>query len=59
MSFDYQGRQPVGRLGPTGVSRQFAPAGAERGVGLRFANPTYPATRSIRGRANEFREHQI
>jgi type I restriction enzyme S subunit len=37
----------VGRLSPTGVSRQFAPAGAERGVGLRFANPTYTASLDI------------
>jgi len=31
----------VGRLSPTGVSRQFAAAVADRGVGLRCANPTY------------------
>ena len=33
----------VGRVSPTGVTRQFAAVVAERGVGLRCANPTYTA----------------
>jgi hypothetical protein len=33
----------VGRVSPTGVTRQFVAAGADRGVGLRCANPTYTA----------------